>query len=203
VSDLVAYLEAKTRRVTGRTLTPVEVDRLSKYLNLLIKWRRSQRLIGSGEPTWIVDKVIVDSLLFTRALPAGIGTLADVGSGAGIPGIPLAVVLADVEVTLIEARQKRASFLAAALRELSLGNCRLLNDRIEAVREHVSGRFNAVVMRCAGNPTALLPYLQDMVAPGGVVVASGPPERLELEVGDWLEVQGPDGIRRFWIYHVT
>lgn len=203
MSDVVGYLEDKAQRALGCGLTAAESGMLYKYLNLLIKWQRSQRLIGSDKPMWIVDNVIVDSLLFRRALPMGIATLADVGSGAGIPGIPLAVVLPDVEVTLIEARQKRGSFLAAAIRELALRNCRLLNQRLEDVLEQLSGRFNAVVMRCAGSPTLLVPQLSGILAPGGVVVASGPPKRLKVPVGDWLEVEGPDGVRRFWIYHVT
>lgn len=203
MTDVLGYLAGKTRRVIGRPLTPIESDNLYNYLNLLIKWQKSQRLIGSDEPTWIVDNVIVDSLLFTRALPAEIRTLADVGSGAGIPGIPLAVVLGDVDVALIEARQKRASFLAAAIRELSLRNCRLLNHRVEEVLEQFAGRFDAVVMRCAGSPMTLLPQLRAIVRPGGVVVASGPPKRIPVPLGAWLEVEGPDVVRRFWIYHVT
>jgi 16S rRNA (guanine527-N7)-methyltransferase len=203
VTGVLEYLESKTQRVIGRPLMQAESANLYKYLNLLIKWQKSQRLIGSDKPMWIVDNVIVDSLLFRRALPMDIARLADVGSGAGIPGIPLAVVMADVAVTLIEARQKRASFLAAAIRELSLRNCRLLNDRVEDVREDIGARFDAVVMRCAGDPIELLPHLRALVVPGGVLVASGPPQRTKVQAGDWLEVEGPDGARRFWIYHVT
>ncbi len=203
MTDVVGYLERKTAGALGRAPTTPETATLYKYLNLLVKWQRTQRLIGSAEPAWIVDKVIVDSLLFTRAIPAGTSTLCDVGSGAGIPGIPLAIVLRKVEVTLIEARQKRGSFLAAAIRELSLQNCRLLNQRLEDIAHEVGGRFDAVVMRCAGSPTSLIPQLEAILAPGGVVIASGPPKRQQLSVGTWLEVEGPDGVRRFWIYHVT
>jgi 16S rRNA (guanine527-N7)-methyltransferase len=203
VTRVVDYLEAKTRRVMRRPLTSGETAKMLNYLNILIKWQKAQRLIGSGEPMWIVDNVIIDSLLFTRALPGGITKLADIGSGAGIPGIPLAVVLQDVDVTLIESRQKRASFLAAAIRELPLQNCRILNRRLEEAGEQAIGRFDAAVMRCAGNPMALLPQLRALVAPGGVVIASGPPRRIEVQAGVWLEVDGPDGTRTFWVYHVT
>ena len=203
MSDLRAYLERKTALALGRPVTPAETDTLHKYLNLLIKWQRSQRLVGSDEPMWIVDNVIVDSLLFQHALPAGVARLADVGSGAGIPGIPLAVVLSQAAVTLIEARQKRGSFLATAIRELSLRNCTLVNRRLEDVREELAGRFDAVVLRCAGSPISLLPDLRGILVRGGVVVASGPPERVELSVGSWLEVEGPNGMRRLWVYQAT
>jgi 16S rRNA (guanine527-N7)-methyltransferase len=203
VSDVRAYLERKTALALGRPVRPSETGVLHKYLNLLIKWQRSQRLVSSGEPMWIVDNVIVDSLLFQRALPAAVAAIADVGSGAGIPGIPLAVVLPETAVTLIEARQKRGSFLTTAIRELGLRNCTLVNRRIEEVREELAGRFDAVVLRCAGSPMALLPSLERILVHGGVVVASGPPERVELSVGGWLEVAGPNGLRRFWVYQVT
>ena len=203
MTQVVDYLEAKTRRVMGRPLTPGETTKLLKYLNLLRKWQKSQRLIGSGEPVWMVDNVIVDSLLFRRALPSGVASLADIGSGAGIPGVPLAVVLQNVHVTLIESRQKRASFLAATIRELPLQNCRILNRRLEEVGEEAPGRFDAAVMRCAGSPMALLPRLRALVAPGGIVVASGPPKPVDVPAGDWVEVDGPNGTRRFWVYHVT
>jgi 16S rRNA (guanine527-N7)-methyltransferase len=203
VSDVLAYLEQKTALALGRPATQAETAPLHKYLNLLIKWQRSQRLVGSVEPRWIVDNVIADSLLFKRALPDGVTRLADVGSGAGIPGIPLAVVLPEVAVTLIEARQRRGSFLAAVIRELGLRNCTVVNQRLEDVRDDLAERFDAVVLRCAGNPIALLRDLKAVLVRGGVVVASGPPERLELSVGDWLEVDGPDGMRRFWVYQVT
>jgi 16S rRNA (guanine527-N7)-methyltransferase len=158
-------------------------------------------LVGSTEPTWIVDNVIVDSLLFRRAIPAAISTLCDVGSGAGIPGIPLSVVMPNVDVTLIEARQKRASFLSAAIREIPLRNCRVLNHRLEEVRHALERRFDAVVMRCAGNPASLVAELRSVIAPGGVVVAAGPPTREELSFGSWLEIEGPRGPRRFWVYN--
>jgi 16S rRNA (guanine527-N7)-methyltransferase len=203
VTDVVGYLQRAASSALGRAPTLDESDRFYKYLNILIKWQKSQRLIGSVEPTWIVDNVIVDSLLFRRAIPIGIARLGDVGSGAGIPGIPLSIVMPDVDVTLIEARQKRGSFLSAAIRELALSNCRLLNERLENVRQELTGRFDAVVMRCAGNPAELVPQLSAVLAPGGVVVASGPPKREQVDAGSWLEVEGPHGVRRFWIYHTT
>lgn len=195
------YLERKVAAALSREPTPIETALLIKYVNLLRKWQKTQRLIGSEDPAWIVDNVLVDSLLFKRALPVGVASIADVGSGAGVPGIPLAVVMPTAKVTLIESRQKRGSFLAAAIRELPLRNVRLVVSRLELVQEPL--RFDAVVMRCAGSPTALLPQLRRILAPAGVIVASGPPRRVDVDAGDWLEIEGPHGPRRFWVYHAT
>ena len=200
MTDVIRLLERKSGEALGRAVTGVELASLHKYLNILIKWQKSQRLVGSSEPSWIVDNVIIDSLLFRRALPGGVGSVADVGSGAGVPGIPLAIVLPEVEVTLIEARQKRGSFLAAVIREIALRNCKLLNRRLEDVRGEMRDRVDAVVMRCAGSPVALVAQLREILVPGGVVVASGPPKRTPIDLGSWLEIEGPDRSRLFWVY---
>ena len=200
MSEAVDYLKRQAATALGRPLLTTETSRLDNYLNLLTKWRQSQRLIGSSDPRWIVDNVIADSLLFSRVLPAGVATLCDVGSGAGIPGVPLAIVLSRVHVTLLEPSQKRGSFLAAAIRELPLPNCRLVNQRLEEARPQLARRFDAVVMRCAGNPASIFPDVLPVLAKGGIVIASGPPEPYELLIGRWVEVEGPKGPRRFWIH---
>ena len=203
MTSIADRLTTASSQALGRPLTADEADLLYKYLKLLVKWQRVQRLIGSADPGWIVDHVIVDSLLFARLLPAGVKTLCDVGSGAGIPGIPLKIVMPALSITLVEARQRRASFLATAIRELSLARCRLMNHRVEDLSPELAGTFDAVVMRCAGNPNRLMSTVERLLAPGGIVVASGPPTATPLTVGEWLQIDGPGGRRLFWIHHVT
>jgi 16S rRNA (guanine527-N7)-methyltransferase len=200
VTDAAARLASGAVAALGRPLTDSETSAMTKYLNLLVKWQRSQRLVSSAEPAWIVDNVLLDSLLFTRALPAGVSDLCDVGSGAGIPGVPLKIVLPALNVTLIEARQRRASFLSAVVRELALSRCRIISSRLEQVAEELAGSFDAVVMRCAGGLADLLPHVTRLLRPGGLVIASGPPQASPLLIGEWLEIQGPRGLRRFWRY---
>ena len=200
MTNIAARLRTDAALALGRPLSNDEAALLLKYIKLLIKWQKPQRLIGSADPVWIVDHVIVDSLLFTQAIPPGISTLCDVGSGAGIPGIPLKAVMPHVDVTLVEARERRASFLAAAIRELPLARCRVICRRLEDMSSGSIGRFDAIVMRCAGNPSELLAPIRVLLAPGGLIVASGPPAASPLPAGEWLEVSGPKGPRRFWIY---
>ncbi|MBI2014675.1 MAG: class I SAM-dependent methyltransferase, partial [Candidatus Rokubacteria bacterium] len=68
----------------------------------MIKWQKTQRLIGSDDPAWIVENLFLDSLLFLRFLPTPVRSLLDLGSGAGLPGIPLKIVRGNLDLVLVE-----------------------------------------------------------------------------------------------------
>jgi 16S rRNA (guanine527-N7)-methyltransferase len=192
-------LREGARAILGRALTSAEVVKFLKYLDLLVKWQKVQRLVGSSEPGWIVDNLLLDSLLFLHVLPAPLGRLMDLGAGAGLPGIPLGIVLSATAVTLVEAKQKRASFLSAAVRDLGLGTARVINARAEDLPPELDGSFDAVVLRCAGPLADLMPVARRFMAPGGTVVAAGPPKPEPLSEGTWTNVpgRGPRGTRLF------
>jgi 16S rRNA (guanine527-N7)-methyltransferase len=145
----------------------------------------------------MVRNVILDSLSFLAALPSQLGSLVDIGSGAGIPGIPLAIVRRSVAVTLVESRRRRASFLSSAKRELDLANVTILDARAETLGPEYAGRFDAAVMRCAGPLRELLPVAIGLVHPGGVIVAAAAVaapvpdqvERIVVELGTPREVR--------------
>jgi len=164
----------------------------------LIKWQRSQRLIGSAEPDWIIDHIVLDSLLFTRLLPSSAERIIDIGSGAGVPGIPLSVVLERRSFTLLEARAKRVSFLSAVVRELELRNCEVKTGRLERMAAERGATFGAAVLRCTGNPADMKAATFQVLKPGGFMIASGPPSRRTTASGEWTEVNGPIGRRLFW-----
>ena len=191
--------------VLGRPLTSHELDLFSRYLALLLKWQGSHRLIGSSDEMWIVEHLFLDSLLFLRLLPSTTRTLVDIGSGAGMPGVPIKIVRGDVEVALVESRRRRASFLSAVVRELALSQVQVVADRIESRLPDMEGRFDAVVMRCAGDVGELMPVAARLLTPQGLVVASGPPEPRPLRQGEWVVVPGlrPSSTRRFAVCRAT
>ena len=168
-----------------------------------MKWQKSQRLVGSADPDWITDHIVLDSLLFTRLLPSTAQRILDVGSGAGVPGVPLKIVREHTAFTLLEARAKRISFLSAVVRELALRDCEVLNRRLEAIADEGIARYDAIVMRCAADPTILVPIAARLLRPAGVIIASGPPTRRPSRGGAWVEVDGPLGTRRFWTTQQT
>ena len=185
-------------QILDRQLSDLETDRLCKYVDLLIKWQRGQRLIGSAEPNWIIDHIVLDSLLFARLLPSFAKRIIDIGSGAGVPGIPLKIVLEPRSFVLLEARAKRVSFLSAVVRELELRACEVRAGRLESIAAERGALFDAAVLRCTGNPAGMQTMTFQALKPGGLMIAAGPPTRRTTATGEWIEVDGPNGRRLFW-----
>jgi 16S rRNA (guanine527-N7)-methyltransferase len=183
-------LAAGARAILGRALESHELESFAGYLRLLQKWQRVHRLVGSTEPEWVVENLFLDSLLFLRVLPAEATSAADIGSGAGFPGIPVRIVRPDMQVTLIESRGRRASFLSEAVRDLGLTGVRVLGGRAESFVDEAASSFDVAVMRCAGDPEALLSIVSRLVVPGGLIILSGPPSPGVLPGVEWMEVPG-------------
>lgn len=194
-----AELDAGATKVLGHPLSALDRERFRNYMDLLLKWQRVHRLVGSADPNWIACHLMLDSLLFLRVLPAASHRVLDLGSGAGFPGVPIALVRPDLDVTLLEGRQRRASFLAALVRELPIANASVRGERAEAARAELGGAFDAVVMRCVGALTDAMPHAVSFLRPGGVAIASGPP-RPDATVGgvEWVEVVSPAGATPRW-----
>jgi len=188
--------------ILGRSLSAAEATQFDKYIELLTKWQRVQRLVGSTDPMWIVEHLILDSLLFLRLLQPSAKSILDLGSGAGLPGLPIKIVSRDVDMTLIESRRRRASFLTSVVRELQLEGAHVVADRVEDREGELAGRFDAVVMRCAGDVDELIPLASRLVASHGLVIASGPPRPKPLAMGEWVTVPGarPGSTRRFAVH---
>jgi len=186
-------LEALRRgasEILGRPLTDHEAGLFGKYLDLLIKWQRSQRLIGSSNPRWIVDHLLLDSMLFLKVLPGEFKTILDLGSGAGFPGIPIKIAHRNIELTMVESRRKRTSFLSAVIRDLGLANVRVINARVEEVVEELRGSFDVVVVRCVRDPGEVLPAADTLLRHGGVAALAGAPQARPLSMGRWAKVPG-------------
>jgi len=194
-------LEAAIARVLGHELAASAIDQASKYLELLVKWQNTTRLVGSSDVRWIVDNVILDSLLFAKVLPNDARRVLDLGSGAGVPGIPLAIALPHLDMTLVEARRRRASFLSHVIRELQLSRVRVVHNRLSEtnIPHDLFGAFDAVVMRCAGDCDSVIPLALELITPAGVVIASGPPQETSPSEATWLSVAGvsPGSTRHF------
>ncbi len=122
--------------------------KLEGYLAMLGKWNRTYNLTAIRDPAQMVTHHLLDSLAILPHI-AGLATLADVGSGGGLPGLPLAICRPDLQLTSVEANQKKAAFQRQAGIELALGNVSVHCGRVEAL----TGRFDAVVSRAFADLT--------------------------------------------------
>jgi 16S rRNA (guanine527-N7)-methyltransferase len=121
-------------------------EQLMQYVGLLVKWNRTYNLTAVRDPLEMVSHHLLDSLAVLPHLPMREGdALADVGSGAGLPGIPLAIARPQWCVTLNDANQKKAAFLRQAAIELKLPNVCVHEGRVEAWRPAM--RFQVVISR--------------------------------------------------------
>jgi 16S rRNA (guanine527-N7)-methyltransferase len=160
-----------------------ELDAFSRYLSLLLQWNRAHHLTGYHTPAQITERLFLDSLLFLQWITPKDGRLLDLGAGAGIPGIPLKIVEPGLQVTLLEARRRRSSFLATVIRELRLEGVEVRWGRAEHLLESeptLREAFDVVVTRAAGPLEAILRLALGFLAPGGRFIASGPPKEKML-----------------------
>jgi 16S rRNA (guanine527-N7)-methyltransferase len=192
-------LQDRAAPILGRGLERAESNAFRKYLELLLKWQRVHRLVGSSKPEWIVENLFLDSLLFLRVLPRDVASVVDIGSGAGFPGIPIKIVRPATDVSLVESRERRGSFLSAVIRECALQGISVFIGRAEAAPSSMLGVFEAAVARCAGDPDEIRPTASRLVRRGGLVIVSGPPAGRQARSGDWTEIEGvlPGSVRRF------
>lgn len=122
--------------VIGCNVSRETTDRLQEYAALIGKWNPRINLVAPKTLPDLHSRHIVDSAQILKLIPEGIGHLVDLGSGGGLPGIVLSILLTETEpsarVTLIESDQRKSVFLRQVVRELSL-ETQILNDRIESV----------------------------------------------------------------------
>ena len=151
----------------GLALPGPAQQRLLDYLALLQKWNKVYNLTAVREAPRMVSQHLLDCLAV--APHVGAAAILDVGSGAGLPGIPLALVLPDSRVTLLEANHKKAAFLKQAQIELNLGNVEVVCERVEAWRP--GRRFEIVVSRAFSDLAEFVKLAGRHVAPGGRLAA--------------------------------
>lgn len=161
----------------GVTLDDAQVAKLGRYLALLQQWNRKINLTAVVEPGAVIDKHFLDSLAVSRFLD-GVETLVDLGSGAGFPGVVLAIVRPTLKVTSVDATQKKIAFQQTLRREVA-PNVEPICARDDAFT--AQGRtFGAAVSRATWDPPEWLEHGAPLVAPGGVLLAMQAADRSVL-----------------------
>jgi 16S rRNA (guanine527-N7)-methyltransferase len=169
----------------GLDLPPAAQERLLAYAALLRKWNRVYNLTAIRDPEQVVSHHLLDSLAVLPYL-ADVRTLADVGSGGGLPGVALAIARPDLAVTSIEAVSKKSSFQQQARIELGLANFLPVCARVESFRPDVA--FDGVISRAFSDLAEFARLASHLIAPVGRLYAmkgvypSGEIEALPTEV---------------------
>jgi 16S rRNA (guanine527-N7)-methyltransferase len=161
-------------------------DKFRIYLELLLRWNQHLSLTAVRDPDQIIQRHFVECAFVAGQLPQDIADLLDYGSGAGLPGIPIAICRSEISVTLAEAHGKKASFLREALRVLNL-EAEVYDGRVETMPER---RFDAVAMRAVEKMDLAIPLALQRVERYLVLLTT---ERSDLARGtptmglEWLE----------------
>lgn len=165
-------------------------DRLGLYADLVRAWAPRLGLVSPGDVERFGERHIEDSLRLVPLLDeAPPGPCADVGSGAGLPGIPLAVVRPERSWRLLEPRRKRAAFLEEAVRALGL-DCEVLTATAEeaAVQPALKGAHALVTARALAPPAEAFDLILPLVAPGGIAaVFAGEGAEIPPSAEKWAE----------------
>lgn len=166
-------MDAALRADLDSGLDALGIDRahgavLLEYLALLDRWNRAYNLTAVRDPRQMVGRHLLDSLAMAPFLP-GVARLADLGTGAGLPGIPLAITCPQLQVALVESNGKKARFLREAVRRLGLGNAEVAESRIEAF--DAPARFDAITARALATLPQILALGGHLLAPGGRLLA--------------------------------
>ena len=176
------HLLSEGARRLGIELSHEHLERFSVYLEEIARWSRVANLVSQTEAEAIIRKHLLDSLAISPLIPTD-GRLLDLGSGAGFPGLALAIIAAARSVTLLEARRKRVSFLKEVVRKTKTANVGVYEGRAETLSKEESwrGSFSVVVTRATWSFKDFLRIASPVVAEGGLALAmKGPQGEKEL-----------------------
>jgi 16S rRNA (guanine527-N7)-methyltransferase len=153
----------------GSALTDSQLASLAKYLELLKKWNQTIPLTSIENDTEIVARHFGESIFPGSLLPMSRGRLADVGSGAGFPGLPLKIAFPELQVTLLEPNLKKCAFLREIQSTLGLANVEVERSRYEDFYA-APDSFDFVCSRALGGYKRLLQWCKALLKPGGHVI---------------------------------
>ena len=144
------------------------------YLERLLKWNRKINLTAITNPSEVVERHFLDSLMMLPLLPppASPGmALLDIGSGGGFPGIPLKIVRPDLQVVLVDSVRKKCDFMNEVIRSLDLKNCQALHLRLEEDAPSTVGTFDVMTSRAALSLRSLVQITRHLFRPEGRMIA--------------------------------
>lgn len=160
-------------------LSSDEIGTLTAYCELMAQWNRAYNLIGARTLPEIVSRHVLDSLALSGLLPAQASRILDLGTGAGLPGLPLAVIHPEHEFTLLDRNRKKTRFVRQAQLALGISNIEIVTDEANHYR---GGPFGCIMARAVGSLVELVQCSTHLIAADGVyLLPKGPAFEQELQ----------------------
>lgn len=164
-------------------ISELQIQQFYKYMNLLIEWNKKINLTAITEPKEIILKHFIDSLMIINKIPEKT-KIADIGSGAGFPGIPIKILRPNTEIYLIDSLNKRIKFLNEVINENKLNNTYAIHARAEEIGHNkmYRAKFDIVTSRAVAKLNTLIEYMMPLVKLGGKCIClKGPNADEEIE----------------------
>ena len=165
-------------------VSPKAIDDLLSFMDMLKEWSGTYNLVAPGERNFLLARHVLDSLSIARWLQPG--SLLDVGTGAGLPGLPLAIVKPDMETTLLDSAGKKIRFLRHVGRTLKLANIHPLHQRVEELDQTFANITSRAFASMAGFVKAVRPCADESTRLFAMKAAY-PHQELE-DLPDWVNV---------------
>lgn len=180
----------------GWTLTERQRDQFEQYFHILVEWNEKMNLTGITERDKVYEKHFYDSLLLAAHVNMeDVVTMADIGSGAGFPGIPLHILFPHVQLTIVDSLNKRIQFLNHLVQELGLTGVECLHGRAEEVarKPQYRDQFDLVTARAVARLNVLNEFCLPFVKTGGLFAAmkgTNPAEEIDEAAKSLQVLQG-------------
>lgn len=170
VGEAPALTQPEIRLATGLEALGLETDQAQRacliaFVRLLQRWNKVYNLTAIHDASRIVSHHILDSLVLVPYLRGP--SVLDVGSGAGLPGLPLAILLPQMRFTLVDSVGKKTAFMHQAVMELALTNVSIVNSRVE----HLAGTWDEVICRAFASLPDIVALTRERVGAGGRILA--------------------------------
>jgi 16S rRNA (guanine527-N7)-methyltransferase len=167
-------------------------EALTAFLTDVLQWNETLSLVSRKDPLAAIERLLFESLELAHELGLEHGRIADIGSGAGFPGIVWAVSFPRVEVTMIERRERRSLFLERMCRTLPVENAAAVTmDALDAVkRPEFQNAFDLAVTMAVGDPATIAPAIEAMITPEGRFASTIPAQSTApSRIGSTLQLQ--------------
>ena len=169
----------------GLKIDRIQLNNLKEFLKMMLEWNKKTNLTAITNYSDAVNKHLIDSIMLLKYLNIEGLKIADIGTGAGFPGIPLAIYHENVIIDLIEASKKKCEFLAAVCNKLEFNNVSIIHERAEEVGNNIMHRekYDIVICRAVASMNILAEYALPLLLQGGKFIAYKGPN-IDQEIKD-------------------